>query len=382
MLTKVSDLKNKLINYKWVRRLIFLFGFRIESKVPNSYQPEVTVLIPAYNEEDLIGSTLRSVLAQSYPIKEIIVVDDSSTDRTGEIAKKFSKVKVVKTPQQSGMKAKAQKFGLQFVTTELLVMLDADTMLKKDAIEKIVPAMYDDDTFSACGFVIPQNINSLWESVRLVQYLFGIGFFKSTQNFWGTLFVVSGCFSIYKTELLREIDLPEQSIAEDLALTFAAQLAGYRVKMVSSAVSYPKDPDNWITYKNQVRRWYRGFFQCMKMYKHEFLKKNKKLLAVIALHLLSNFLWIGLVITLITMTASGNTKFFFYSAIYYFLIFDFLFTLIVVMIGAIRYKSITHTLKGIPFYWFSLLIDNYIFLESGYNEIIKNKTLIMWHKGH
>lgn len=382
MKDKLLSYKDRLISYKLVRILLLFLGIRIESQVPDDYQPEVSVLIPAYNEEDWIGDTIKSVRNQTYPVKEIIVVDDSSSDRTGEIASSFDEVRVIRTPEQTGMKAKAQKYGLKFVETELLVMLDADTVLKEDAIEKIVPATYDDNTFSACGFVIPQETGSIWESVRLVQYLFGIGFFKNTQNFWGTLFVVSGCFSIYKTELLKSMDIPEDSIAEDLALTFEAQLNGYRVKLVKDAVSYPKDPDNWPTYKNQLRRWYRGFFQCLKMYKGELFGKNKKLLALTSIHLLSNFLWIFLIISFITMTIQGNTGIYFYDIIYYFILFDFTFTIFIVSIGAIKYKRIRPALIGIPFYWLSLIIDNVIFIESGYIELYKNNKLVVWHKGH
>lgn len=379
---KLISFKNKLLAYRFIKVFLLLLGVRIENQVPADYRPEVTVLIPAYNEEDWIGDTVKSVINQSYPVREIIVVDDFSSDRTGEIAGSYPGIRVLRTPAQTGMKAKAQKYGLKFVETELLVMLDADTILKEDAIEKIVPATYDDNTFSACGFVIPQDISSIWESVRLVQYLFGIGFFKNTQNFWGTLFVVSGCFSIYKTELLKSMDIPEDSIAEDLALTFQAQLEGYRVKFIKDAVSYPKDPDNWPTYKNQIRRWYRGFFQCLKMYKGDLLTKNKKLLVLTSVHLLSNFLWIFLIIGFITMTIQGSTGIYLYQAVFYFLLFDFSFTVFIVLKGAIKYKRIRPALAGIPFYWLSLIIDNIIFVESGYIELYKNNKLVVWHKGH
>ncbi|MGM0420695.1 MAG: glycosyltransferase [Bacillota bacterium] len=374
-----------LENFNWkniLKKLAFILGFRIEDKVPDDYQPTVSVLIPAYNEERWIGSTIEGVLAQTYPVKKIIVVNDSSEDNTGQLASAYGEVTVVETPEQTGMKAKAQNYGLQFVDTELVVMLDADTVLDEQAIENIVPAMYDDDTFSACGFIIPQKLNSIWETARLIQYLFGISFFKSTQNYWGTMFVVSGCFSIFKTELLRKTNVPEHSVAEDLALTFSAQISGYRTKLVSSAVSYPKDPDNWETYKNQVSRWYRGFFQCLKMYKGGLLKHNKKLLALITGHLASNFLWLFLLFSLIIMTIRGDTGYIVYDTVFYFLIFDFLFTLIIIMFGAVKYKRVVPALKGLPFYWVTMFINNYLFLKAGYNELIKNNELTIWEKGH
>ncbi|MFM2374784.1 MAG: hypothetical protein RLZZ234_779, partial [Candidatus Parcubacteria bacterium] len=84
-----------------------------------SHQPTVTVLVPAYNEEASIAKTIESILAQTYPVAEIIVIDDHSSDRTSEIASSFPGVVVVRTAKNQGTKAQAQNYVLHRITTEL-----------------------------------------------------------------------------------------------------------------------------------------------------------------------------------------------------------------------------------------------------------------------
>src|SRR4051812_17566197 len=97
---------------------------------------DLTVIIPAYNEEDFIGDTVESVKVQTLMPKRVIVVDDCSEDRTGEIAK-YLGADVVRPMQNTGTKAGAQNTGLQYVKTKYVMVLDADTILAPDAIEHL-----------------------------------------------------------------------------------------------------------------------------------------------------------------------------------------------------------------------------------------------------
>ena len=99
---------------------------------------KISILIPCYNEELTIEKCIDSCINQTRQADQIVVVDDSSTDRTSEVLKKYgSKIKVVRTPKNTGNKSYAQEYGLQFIDGDIFITTDGDTMLKSDFIEII-----------------------------------------------------------------------------------------------------------------------------------------------------------------------------------------------------------------------------------------------------
>src|SRR5437016_13518418 len=117
---------------------------------------DVTVIVPAFNEAASVADTIRSLQAQTARPREIIVVDDCSTDGTGDVARALGVV-VVRPPTNTGSKAGAQNFGLRSVRTPLTVAVDADTVLARDALECLLPAFSRPTVAAACGFVLPQR---------------------------------------------------------------------------------------------------------------------------------------------------------------------------------------------------------------------------------
>src|SRR5207247_10017243 len=122
---------------------------------------EVTVIVPAYNEAASVADTIRSLQAQTARPYEVIVVDDCSTDGTGDVARALG-VTVVRPLTNTGSKAGAQPFGLRRVRTLLTVAIDADTVLAPDALERLLPAFERPEVAAACGFVQPQRVRSVW----------------------------------------------------------------------------------------------------------------------------------------------------------------------------------------------------------------------------
>lgn len=123
---------------------------------------KLTIIVPAYNEKESIADTIMSLKNQTVKPDEIIVVDDGSTDGTGDIAMSYG-VKVIRPSSNTGSKAGAQNFAMSIVHTEFTMALDADTTLAPDAIEKLLPAFKDEEIAAACGFVIPRHIDTIWE---------------------------------------------------------------------------------------------------------------------------------------------------------------------------------------------------------------------------
>src|SRR5947209_18849520 len=104
-------------------------------------KPLVSILIPAYNAEAWVAETIRSALAQTWPRKEIIVVDDGSNDRTAEVARQFTskEVFVVSTKNQGA--AAARNHAFQLSQGDYIQWLDADDLLAPDKIERQLAAL-------------------------------------------------------------------------------------------------------------------------------------------------------------------------------------------------------------------------------------------------
>jgi len=107
-------------------------------------KPLVSILITAYNAEDTIAYTLQSVVAQTWPRKEIIVVDDGSTDSTAEVARGFKEVRVVSTENYGLSGAQNNAFPLS--QGDYIQYLDADDLLAPDKIERQLAALRECDS--------------------------------------------------------------------------------------------------------------------------------------------------------------------------------------------------------------------------------------------
>jgi biofilm PGA synthesis N-glycosyltransferase PgaC len=229
-------------------------------------RPRVTVIVPAYNEAETVADTVRSLQRQTVRPAEIVVVDDASTDRTG-VAAALSGVRVRRPASNTGSKAGAQTFALPFVRTELVLTIDADTILEADAIERLLAAFEDPEVASACGFVLPRRVRSVWERGRYVEYLFAFTFFKPIQEYYGAPLISSGCFSLYRVDALRALGgWSTRTLAEDMDLTWGFYQAGWKVRFVPEAVSYPIEPYDLRMMRTQLKRWSHGFVQNVRLH--------------------------------------------------------------------------------------------------------------------
>jgi cellulose synthase/poly-beta-1,6-N-acetylglucosamine synthase-like glycosyltransferase len=112
----------------------------------------VTIFVPAYNEEDGIRYTLDALMQQTDRPERIIVVDDCSQDNTGLVAREYG-VEVLRPPHNLGSKAKAQNYALPYCATDLVLPVDADTILAADYVERIKLPFEDPRVVIAAGNV-------------------------------------------------------------------------------------------------------------------------------------------------------------------------------------------------------------------------------------
>ena len=236
-------------------------------------EARLTVLVPAYNEAGSIPDTITSLQAQTRMPAEVIVIDDCSTDDTGAVARELGAT-VLRPASNTGSKAGAQTFALDHVTTELVMAIDADTVLEVNAVDKLLAAFEDPGVSAASGFVLPRHVRTLWERGRYVEYMFAFTFFKVIQDFYRRPLISSGCFSVYRTEALRTIGgWSNRTMAEDMDLTWTMYKTGHSVRFVPEAVCYPIEPHNYHFMSKQLRRWSHGFVQNVRLHWRDLLEQ-------------------------------------------------------------------------------------------------------------
>lgn len=243
-----------------------------------SNPPAVTILIAAYNEERHIADTLRSILAQRFeaPV-EVIVIDDGSQDTTAECVERFIadtdlptgvEIRLLRQPENRG-KAHALNAGLAEARYDRIVTLDADTYLYRDALRNLALNHVNSpsNTRATAGTVLVRNSRqNLLARLQEWDYFQGIAVVKRIQSlFQGTL-VAQGAFSIYDKRALQEIGGWEQTVGEDIVLTWALLERDYRVGYAENAFAFTNVPTTMGAYYRQRRRWARGLIEAFKRF--------------------------------------------------------------------------------------------------------------------
>jgi len=260
-----------------VRHIIFTIVALHRSKTPKEnvcedYQPSVTVLIPARNEEKVIGRILKRMSELTYPKEklQIIVINDGSKDKTGEIAEKFSEkhdnIEVIhRSPLKGGKgKASALNEGIKHAKGDIIICFDADYYPQVDIIEKLVAPLADEKVAAVQGRIVvinePENlITRLVALERVGGYCIGQ---KARENL-GLISQFGGTAGGFKRKIVEELGgLSEDILAEDTDLTFKLFLAGYRVCYVNEAESYEEAVNSFNSYWRQRLRWAIGHMQC------------------------------------------------------------------------------------------------------------------------
>jgi biofilm PGA synthesis N-glycosyltransferase PgaC len=239
---------------------------------------EVAVLVPAHNEEKTIRRCLQS-LKKVISMKQVFVGSDGSTDNTFRFAKRF-KCNVAKI-RPNGGKARVIKYLLDKYSVcehyKAVLILDADSEIDGRYLKTALP-LFDDPTVSAiAGHAIPKWRNHRhprWDMffisyrVRLYMLTQAVLRYGQTWKYSNVSFIVPGFASMYRCSALRNIDVTAEGLViEDFNMTFELHhkrlgKIAYTPKVNCSC----EDPHNLNDYVKQVRRWYLGFWQTVRLH--------------------------------------------------------------------------------------------------------------------
>lgn len=339
--------------------------------------PAITVIVPAFNEAPSIADTIRSLQHQSQPPAHIIVVDDGSSDGTGDIARAQG-VRVVRPPANTGSKAGAQTFALPFVETELVVAVDADTTLAPDALQLLAGCFDRQTVAAACGFVLPRQVHSVWERGRYIEYLFAFGFYKQVQDFYGRPLISSGCFSMYRTDLLRQCGgWSARTLAEDMDLTWTFYSRGHAVRFEPAALAYPIEPHTYAHLRAQLQRWSHGFVQNVRLHWRDvlevpFLRSAVGVALWDATVASVAFLLVLPVLALVLAQAWPLLGY----------VIDAPAILVPVVLTASRRGETARALASLPAFFVLRTVNAVFFVWALWRELVVHRPLLTYEKGH
>ncbi len=252
-----------------------------------AYEPAVAIIIPAFNEEKVIEHTVKAALHSNYPKLRVIVVDDGSSDRTLQITQDAFAAEIrdgrvtVLTKPNSG-KADALNYGLEFVNEEIFVGIDADTVIARNAVARLVPHFLDSRLAAIAGNAKVGNRVNWWTRWQALEYVTSQNFERRALNVLGAVSVVPGAIGAWRTAAVREVGaFQTDTVAEDADLTMALLRRGYRVEYEDRALAYTEAPMNARGLMRQRFRWSFGIMQSV--YKHRAAFGRKGVLGWVAL---------------------------------------------------------------------------------------------------
>lgn len=299
-----------------------MMSFDLDDLITSGEPPPVTLLVPAYNEEVTVVSAVRSLLTLNYTEYDVVVINDGSTDRTLDVlAEEFNLAEADRVPtgkvssasvraiyrsrrysnlwvidKENGGKSDALNAGLRFCQTPLFCALDADTLLERDALIRIVRPFLEDGATVAAGGILRIGNGCVVEDgqikqVRLPrQYLARLQVVEYMRAFlagrmgWdavGASLIISGAFGMFRrATVVAAGGYSTDTVGEDMELIVrlhrhCRESGGrYRIAFVPDPVAWTECPATMMSLGRQRRRWQRGMVQTL--FKHRKMLFNHR----------------------------------------------------------------------------------------------------------
>ena len=290
-----------------------LKSHRLEWYKDSPLAPPITIIAPAHNEEGSIRVAVRNLLELEYPQLEVIVVNDGSEDRTLEEMKKEFRLRPVRAvyipdaksapvrglyrsqlntsllvvdKEAGGSKADAVNAGLNAATSPYVCIVDADSVLERDALLRImVPIMADPKLVVAVGGIIRvlngseikgghlQRVRLPRKSIEVIQVIEYLRAFLIGREAWGQgnmLMIISGAFGVFRTDLVRAVGgYRSQAIGEDFDLVARLHRllldkgVDYRIHFVPDPMCWTEVPSDLKSLGRQRARWQKGLLDVL-----------------------------------------------------------------------------------------------------------------------
>jgi cellulose synthase/poly-beta-1,6-N-acetylglucosamine synthase-like glycosyltransferase len=269
---------------------VTLFAYlhdRFYPKPQGNWRPRsVAVVIPAYNEEKVIVSSILALLASPYRKFEIIVVDDGSSDNTYRVVKerfaRTNRVRVFKKP--NGGKSTALNYGFAKANADVVIAIDADTMLHRDAIPLLLQHFKDPRVGAVAGATCVGNAHNLITGFQALEYATSQNLDRRAFELANAISVVPGSIGAWRREAMLGVGgYSSDTLAEDADVTIKLERAGWRVAYEPRAFARTEAPESLRTFLKQRFRWMFGTLQVAFKHRGAVLDRQAPGVAFVAL---------------------------------------------------------------------------------------------------
>ncbi len=255
----------------------FIAGHRYRPKpMAQADLPTLAVIVPVKNEGMLIGATISMLFKTDYPKDrfEVVVVDDGSDDETATVLRiaqrAHERLRVITLPRNMG-KRKAMAAGVAATASELVVVIDSDTLVATDAFGLIAAHFADEQVAAVSGRTIILNEDESWLTrVQALIYEVSFRIHKSAEATLGSVTCCPGCFSAYRRASIAGVldewksqtfGGEETIFGDDRALTMLMLRDGWNVHYEPSATAETQVPEAFRGYLRQQLRWKKSWLQ-------------------------------------------------------------------------------------------------------------------------
>jgi hyaluronan synthase len=283
VMCNVAALKGFNFYYFWYQPIINLYSILVSGYIlsriviagfyspprDTGYRPPVSVIVACKNEESGIGRTIERIYQADYPWDrlEVIAVDDGSTDGTlaemNRVKGAYPDLKVISFPKNRG-KRHAMAAGSQVATGDVLVFVDSDTLLRRDAITRLACCFVDPEIGAVCGHADVTNAKANFlTKMQQVRYYIAFRVLKAAESAFSAVTCCSGCLAAYRRQYVMEIldhwsrqrfmGVPA-TFGDDRSLT-NYMLRRFRVIYHSEAVASTAVPERLRQFLKQQLRW-------------------------------------------------------------------------------------------------------------------------------
>jgi len=229
--------------------LIYLSNRNKMFDYPEGKLEPVSIVMPCYNAEKMIGGAIESLLALDYPkhMIEIIVVDDKSTDNSVSVIKKYVRkyknIRLIVNKRNSGGAAEPTNIGIKAAKYAYVAVTDDDSYPDKDVILKMIGFLQENKKVGGvtCSVMV-KNPQTFMQRLQAIEYTI-IGFSRKLLDCVGAVYVTPGPFALYRKSTLIKLGLFDtKNLTQDIEIVWRMLSRGYTARMSLGARVYSIAP--------------------------------------------------------------------------------------------------------------------------------------------